>query len=241
LLLCNEDAAKDNMVQRFKRLVQSALPAATDGTDKLAREVHDAQGEFNASASLREADAIHTPRASRPPHAETGINPAVVLKADGTLSDDLQDAMRTTAETRPIHAAEQPYAMSTSPVALIIEDTPDLADLLEVTLQRMGLTAVIAARGSQAVTRLDELMPDVVLLDIHLPDMTGWQVLEAIKERSRREGAHSPAVIVITAYGDAANRLVGKLQGVHQYLVKPLQPNEIETVVRNALSAVRKA
>ena len=173
----------------------------------------------------------------RPPRAETGMIEAINVSADGADQNEAQDASRTTAETRPVPLPDR--ATLNSATALIIEDTPDLADLLEVTLKRLGLQVMVARRGSHALNQIEEAMPDVILLDIHLPDMTGWKVLEALKEKRGLPGAKNPAVIVITAYGDPANRLVGKLQGVHQYLVKPLKPEEVEEVVQRALGAVR--
>jgi DNA-binding response OmpR family regulator len=132
----------------------------------------------------------------------------------------------------------QPEAGQTI-TALIIEDTPELAEVLEATLRGMKMNVIAASRGNTGVNRFIEMNPDLVLLDIHLPDMTGWKALETIKEHSRESGAKLPIIIVITAYGDPANRLVGKLQGVHSYLVKPLSPNEIEEVVTTALSVAR--
>jgi len=71
-----------------------------------------------------------------------------------------------------------------------------------------------------------------VLLDIGLPDMTGWKFLEAVKEKHKDE---MPIIIVITAYGDPANRLVAKFQGVYNYLIKPFTSDEVEQVVMSAL------
>jgi CheY-like chemotaxis protein len=175
----------------------------------------------------------------RPPRAETGIVPAVSLSSEGVNADERQDATRTTAETRPVTMEASQPAVEQTITALIIEDTPELAEVLEATLRGMKMNVIAASRGNTGVNRYIERNPDLVLLDIHLPDMTGWKALETIKEHSRESGAKLPIIIVITAYGDPANRLVGKLQGVHSYLVKPLSPNEIEDVVTTALSAAR--
>jgi DNA-binding response OmpR family regulator len=85
----------------------------------------------------------------------------------------------------------------------------------------------------RALETYKEVQPDLVLLDIGLPDMTGWKVLDAIKES--KSIFKRPSVIVMTAYGDPANRLMGKLQGVDEYLIKPFTPEEIEHVVRQVL------
>jgi CheY-like chemotaxis protein len=89
------------------------------------------------------------------------------------------------------------------------------------------------------VSKFIELNPDIVLLDISLPDMMGWKIMDIIKERFEQgaDSATMPIVIVITAYDDPANRLVGKLQGIHSYLIKPFTADEIERIVTQAISS----
>ncbi|MBE2270019.1 MAG: response regulator [Anaerolinea sp.] len=168
-----------------------------------------------------------------PPAAETGLINAVVLSGEGADHDDRQDASRTTAETQGVLEVTQ----GQRPTVLIIEDTAELAEILQVTLEHMGMITAHESHGGRAFVRFNAMMPDIVLLDIGLPDITGWKVLESIKDRQRESGGRMPIVIVITAYGDPANRLVGKLHGVHNYLIKPFTPDEVVQVVRNALSS----
>ena len=99
------------------------------------------------------------------------------------------------------------------------------------------MTTVHETHGTKAYDRFYKLKPDVLLLDIGLPDMTGWKLLESIKEEN--DERHMPKVIVITAYGDPANRLIGKLQNVHDYLIKPFTADEVEKVVLGALNSAR--
>lgn len=221
----------------MKRLAPSAII-----NDELA------EGAPNSQEARESADPNKTsimPRVAygsvrRSPIAETGLLAPVVLPAEGDDSSDRQDASRTTAETQmtpspyPVYASET----RTAPVALIVEDTLELAEVLAATLQRMNIMTVHESHGNRASNRYLELCPDVVLLDISLPDVTGWKVLDTIKEHQRETGGRMPIVIVITAYGDPANRLVGKLQGVYSYLVKPFTADEIEDLVRNALSGI---
>jgi CheY-like chemotaxis protein len=171
------------------------------------------------------------------PVAETGMVAAIVLAGEGADDSDTQDASRTTAETQTA-PRPQPEIQSTTQIsALIVEDTPELAEILQVTLQRMHLLTVHESNGTRAFARYNEMNPDLVLLDIGLPDASGWKVLESIKESQREVGGRMPIVIVITAYGDPANRLVGKLHDVYSYLIKPFTPHEVEQIVRNALSS----
>ena len=174
------------------------------------------------------------------PVAETGMVAAVVLSEGVDGSDETQDAVRTSAETQPVPNAQSALQGDTQLSALIVEDTLELAEILQVTLERMHMVTGHESHGSRAVTRFNEMQPDIVLLDIGLPDGPGWKVLDSIRDQQQKIGGRMPAVIVITAYGDPANRLVGKLHGVYSYLIKPFTPSEIETTVRNALSSAAR-
>jgi CheY-like chemotaxis protein len=171
------------------------------------------------------------------PVAETGMVAAVVLTGEGDDDSETQDATRTVAETQTTPKPQAASQMQDGLSALIVEDTFELAEILQVTLQRMHMVTAHESHGSRAVARFNEMKPDIVLLDIGLPDGPGWKVLDSIRDHQREVGGRMPVVIVITAFGDPANRLVGKLHGVFSYLVKPFTPPEIESVVRNALSS----
>ncbi len=171
--------------------------------------------------------------------AETGVTAALSVQAEGKDKDEAQDASRTADETKASTAPDKaPVVPTKKHAVLIIEDTVELGEVIQGTLDRMNLITAHETQGNKAITRYNEMRPDVVLLDINLPDTTGWKILDHIKEEREKTGK-MPMVIIITAYGDPANRLIGKLQGVHNYLVKPFTPDEIENVVMQALSAAR--
>lgn len=172
---------------------------------------------------------------SAAPAAETGMVAMVVLtQAEGTDKNDSQDASRTTAETQaaPVTQKAPDMTPARAPSVLIIEDTTELAEVIQATLERMNMVTAHETHGNKAVSRFEQLKPDVVLLDIGLPDMTGWKFLETVKEKYK---GRMPVIIIITAYGDPANRLIGKLQGVYDYLIKPFTSDEVERVVTSAL------
>ena len=167
------------------------------------------------------------------PAAETGMVPAVNLQAQGSDKSDAQDASRTTAETQVSISPEIKVTFTRS--VLIIEDTPELIEVIEASLERINVVTDFATHGDRALEKFDAMNPAVILLDIALPDISGWKVLEAIKKRRKAHGV-MPRIIVITAYGDPANRLVGKFQDVYEYLIKPFTPEQVERVVTQALS-----
>jgi CheY-like chemotaxis protein len=170
------------------------------------------------------------------PTAETGLIPAVLMTPrEGKDMADSQDSSRTTAENQSAPASQKAPELdsSRSYSVLIIEDTTELAEVIQATLERMNMVTAHETHGNKALSRFDEMNPDIVLLDIGLPDMTGWKFLETVKEKRKGQ---LPIIIVITAYGDPANKLIGKLQNVHGYLVKPFTPDEVEQAVRAALN-----
>jgi CheY-like chemotaxis protein len=184
--------------------------------------------------------AISSENTTTAPVADTGTISIIRTQAEGKENNDTQDASLTTAETTPVAVSQESTTAKSAhgPTVLIIEDTTELAEVIQATLERMNIVTAHETHGNKALSKFNEMNPDVVLLDIGLPDMTGWKLLDAIKEKKGEDGK-MPAVIIITAYGDPANRLVGKLQGVQDYLIKPFTADEVEKVVKNSLSAPR--
>lgn len=169
------------------------------------------------------------------PAAETGLLSAIAPPfREGMDDHERQDAKRTTDETQVAPMPEQTTTPDARPrlKVLIVEDTIELAEVIQGTLETMNLEVVHEINPVRAVTRFEALKPDLVLLDIQLPEMSGWKFLETIKAT---HGDRLPIIVVITAFGDPANRLVGKLQGVHDYLIKPFAPDTIQKVVSGAL------
>ncbi|MBI5668178.1 MAG: response regulator [Chloroflexi bacterium] len=117
--------------------------------------------------------------------------------------------------------------------ALIVEDSADIAGMIQMLLTRMGIESQHAGNGFAALKCLEDRLPDVLLLDINMPGMSGWQVLDAIKER---HPDFSFPIIVLTALADPANRLIGKLQHhVVRYMTKPFSMEELAKNVREVL------
>lgn len=177
------------------------------------------------------------------PTSDTGTNAIVDSTAEGTSTDDTQDASATSGENVSVKtkAVPNPDASKKASIAhdkpiLIVEDTVELAEVIQATLENMGLKSIIAAHGDIGLDKYKANHPEIILLDIGLPDMTGWNFLDAIKDmKNKKQIAQLPTIIVITAYDDAANRLVGKLQGIHSYLIKPFTPDHVEHLVAMAI------
>src|SRR4051812_27555752 len=116
------------------------------------------------------------------------------------------------------------------PKVLIIDDEPDLLELLELTLSRMGIDATRSETVGEALRRLDSEPFDLCLTDMRLPDGDGLRVVEHINNR----GLDVP-VAVITAYGSAENAVAALKAGAFDYLAKPVALEQLRALVKQAL------
>ena len=116
---------------------------------------------------------------------------------------------------------------------LVVEDDATVAEVLLAYLHKAGYAAEWAADGSAAATAWPRMSPDVVILDIMLPGLSGLELLR----RRRRAGDHA-AVIMLSARGEEEDRLVGLETGADDYVVKPFSPREVvlrvEALLRRA-------
>ncbi|GAB5492438.1 MAG: hypothetical protein Phog2KO_26530 [Phototrophicaceae bacterium] len=115
---------------------------------------------------------------------------------------------------------------------LVVEDTPEMSELTLLTLERGGFTSTLVEDGESAIDYLEGNQPDLVLLDLNLPGVDGWDVMKFI---TQKYGAGKVFVIVTSAYGDNANRVIGKLQSVHKYMIKPFKPLDLIATIEDAL------
>ncbi|WP_425146673.1 response regulator transcription factor [Deinococcus sp.] len=124
-------------------------------------------------------------------------------------------------------------ASSQAPI-LIVEDEPDLADILESYLRQGGYQVRHAADGFAALECFFEARPALVLLDLMLPRLSGLEVLRSIREAPTPHNA--TPIIALTARGSQEDRLRGFASGADDYVVKPYWPREVVARVRAALS-----
>jgi DNA-binding response OmpR family regulator len=113
---------------------------------------------------------------------------------------------------------------------LLVEDEPDIIDFMERYLRRAGYSVRVVMDGVAALAALAEDLPDVMILDLVLPTMSGWAVLEQL----HRNQYHVP-VIIITANPNVSARL--SRYGIQQYLVKPFLMDELLDAIAHVYPA----
>jgi DNA-binding response OmpR family regulator len=118
------------------------------------------------------------------------------------------------------------------PKILVVDDEPDIIDLVAFNLKAEGCEVFAATDGPQALNLARALLPDLIVLDLMLPDLDGIAVCE-ILHRLPSTG-HIP-VIMLTAWSTEAARTVGLQAGAEDYLTKPFSPRELVVRVKSAL------
>jgi len=111
---------------------------------------------------------------------------------------------------------------------LVVDDEPDTLELIKLVLESGGFEAILANNGKEALAQMATLRPDLVLLDIMMPDMDGWDVFRKMKEKD-------PGIPIAILTAKAQN--IDKLLGLHvlkadDYITKPFGKNELISKVR---------
>ena len=104
---------------------------------------------------------------------------------------------------------------------LVVEDDINIAELLRLYLQKDGFEVSHAADGGKAVEMAKEIQPDLVLLDIMLPVMDGWQVCRELRKTMKMP------IIMLTAKGETEDKVSGLEMGADDYIVKPFEVKEL--------------
>ena len=115
---------------------------------------------------------------------------------------------------------------------LIVDDEEDVLDLLQLVFETSGFEVRRAATGKSAVSSAYEQPPDVVLLDVMMPEMDGWQVLRTLKgdERTRKV-----PVVMLSARAERRDKMIGLQEGAEGYIAKPFSPAEVVREVQSFL------
>jgi DNA-binding response OmpR family regulator len=115
---------------------------------------------------------------------------------------------------------------------LVVEDEPDVVELLRYHLSHEGYAVLIAQTGGDVVRRAREARPDVILLDVMLPQLNGWDVCRRLKAEPETRGI---PVIMVTGRVSEADKVLGFEIGAEDYVTKPFSPRELLAPIRAVL------
>ncbi len=120
---------------------------------------------------------------------------------------------------------------------LIAEDEPDIRDLVAFTLRFAGHEVVAVGNGADAVEAAPREMPDLILMDVRMPQMTGYEACEKIKADAR---VRDIPVVFLSAKGQDSEIQAGLSAGASEYLLKPFGPMELTEKVKELLEKYGK-
>jgi len=118
------------------------------------------------------------------------------------------------------------------PTIMVVDDEPVIVDSITYSLSREGYSVVTAADGKEALALFEKSKPDLVLLDLMLPELDGWQVCRKLRETS------SVPIIMLTARSDELDRILGLEIGADDYLPKPFSFRELLARIRAMLRRI---
>lgn len=124
-----------------------------------------------------------------------------------------------------------------NPLLLVVEDDRNLSKLLEFNLERAGYACNISESGENAFEQLSRKCFDLILLDIMLPGMNGFELCQKIKQHQIYKDI---PIIMLTAKGEEIDRILGFELGIDDYVVKPFSPRELNLRIRAVLKRDRR-
>ena len=119
------------------------------------------------------------------------------------------------------------------PRVVIADDDPDIRRLVQITVSNAGCDVTVAADGEEALELIRNAPPDLVILDVLMPRMDGWEVAKELKSDPSTQ---SVPIMFLTSRGQEHDVLEGFNSGAADYMVKPFSPRELQVRVRAVLA-----
>jgi twitching motility two-component system response regulator PilG len=180
--------------------------------------------EPEATAVSPETTAVVTPVLES---ARVDVH-ALLLKA----RTGARPAMRLPEDESPVPVPAPPAAPrngSPRSTVMVVDDSPTIRKILGLTLERAGYTVVAEPDGESAIERLVQVVPDLILLDIAMPKLDGYDVCKRIKQDPRTSGV---PVVMLSGKGAFFDKVKGHMAGASEYLTKPFETPAVLAVVK---------
>jgi diguanylate cyclase (GGDEF)-like protein len=124
-----------------------------------------------------------------------------------------------------------------SETILVVDDDPDIARFVEVNLRSVGYDVLVAGDGEEALRLADEHRPDLVLLDVMMPRVDGFEVAQRLRRNPRTANI---SIIMLTAKALSSDKVLGLTSGADDYIIKPFDPIELLARVKTTLRRARE-
>ena len=126
--------------------------------------------------------------------------------------------------------SSDPHAPRPRPYALVVDDDPQIRELFGIILRRAGFKVEVADRGAVALQKIQVQRPDLVTIDVAMPDMDGFAMIDRL-----RELPDSPPVLVVSGFVNRTEASRALSQPVVEFLAKPLRPEELVAACERAI------
>lgn len=168
------------------------------------------------------------------------LQPAAVVPQVAPRPEPPAEATEAREAAQAPESAEPAEAPDAGTRILVVDDNADAASTLELLLEMQGFSVVSVGDGGSAIAAAIAHRPRVAILDIGLPDMTGYEVARRIRQASR-DGAwpHRPLLIALTGWGQARDRERAFEAGFDHHLTKPADPDKLAALVHEHLQPER--
>ena len=120
---------------------------------------------------------------------------------------------------------------------LVVDDDPDIARFVEVNLRSAGYEVAVAGDGEEALDRASELRPDLVLLDVMMPRLDGFEVAQRLRKNPQTANT---SIIMLTAKALSSDKVTGLQSGADDYIIKPFDPIELLARVKGTLRRAKE-
>src|SRR5713226_6394493 len=120
---------------------------------------------------------------------------------------------------------------------LVVDDDPDIARFVEVNLRSAGYDVAVAGDGEEALDKAGEIRPDLVLLDVMMPRIDGFEVAQRLRKNPQTANT---SIIMLTAKALSADKVTGLQSGADDYIIKPFDPIELLARVKGTLRRAKE-
>lgn len=125
------------------------------------------------------------------------------------------------------------------PLILIADDDPDLRRLVRLNLETTSCKIIEASDGANTIEQIALNHPDLIILDVMMPELTGWEILRYLRTH-RDKDLVSTGVLMLTGIGETLNELSSPMYGADDYIDKPFKAQELLFKVRRVLAKTRR-
>jgi len=132
--------------------------------------------------------------------------------------------------------SKSPKAAPVTATVVVADDDPDILALVTRHLRTLGVTILEASDGEAALELVRKNKPDLVVLDVMMPSMTGWEVCRAIRDD---EALAKTGVLMLTGIGERLNEMTSPLYGADDYIDKPFELGDLDSKIRRILAERR--